>query len=154
MAQRLLWSEMEKLILFIILLGCGFFFGRSSEKKHLRSLQIREMKYKVATSNRCKKYKGPATDKTILVQGSVVISIDFFKKVHSSLISFFGGEITPYESLVERARREAVLRLKESCPDADEIINLRIETSSINKGDSNVGAIEVLAYATAIYHAA
>ncbi len=152
MAQRLLLSKMENIIIFIILLSCGFFFGRISEKRHLNSLEKREKTYIISTNSRCKKFKGPAVEKTHLVQGSVVISIDFFKKVYSSLISFFGGEITPYESLMERARREAILRLKESCPDADEIVNLRIETSSINKNDANVGAVEVLAYATAVYY--
>ncbi|MFT5162439.1 MAG: hypothetical protein ACI9FJ_001015, partial [Alteromonadaceae bacterium] len=49
-------------------------------------------------------------------------------------------------------RREAILRLKESCPGANQVINLRIETSSITKGNANqIGAVEVLAYATAIY---
>ena len=45
-----------------------------------------------------------------------------------------------------------ILRLKESCPDALQIINLRIETSSITKGSAQqVGAVEVHAYATASY---
>jgi hypothetical protein len=58
----------------------------------------------------------------------------------------------PYETLLDRARREAVLRLKESCPGAVQIINLRIETSSISKGSKNqIGCVEVLAYATAIF---
>ena len=53
---------------------------------------------------------------------------------------------------MDRARREAILRLKESCLDATQIINLRIETSSIYKGKGNqIGSVEVFAYATAIY---
>ena len=42
--------------------------------------------------------------------------------------------------------------MKESCPDADQIINLRLETSSITKGNrKQIGSVEVLAYGTAIY---
>jgi uncharacterized protein YbjQ (UPF0145 family) len=42
--------------------------------------------------------------------------------------------------------------MKEDASDASEIINIRIETSSISKNaQQNVGAIEVLAYGTAIY---
>jgi uncharacterized protein YbjQ (UPF0145 family) len=53
---------------------------------------------------------------------------------------------------LDRARREAILRMKESCKKADEIINLRIETSSISKGRGrSIGSVEVLAYATALY---
>ncbi len=69
----------------------------------------------------------------------------------AGLINFFGGNITVYESLVDRARREALLRMKESAKDASEIINIKIETSSITKNTKGIGAIEVLAYGTAIY---
>jgi uncharacterized protein YbjQ (UPF0145 family) len=42
--------------------------------------------------------------------------------------------------------------MKEDAGEASEIINIRIETSSISKNaQRNVGAIEVLAYGTAIY---
>jgi uncharacterized protein YbjQ (UPF0145 family) len=81
-----------------------------------------------------------------------VISIDYFKRIVMILRSFFGGNIHGYETLLDRAQREAVLRLKESCPDATQLINLRIETSSIFKGQGKqVGSVEMMAYATAIY---
>jgi len=80
------------------------------------------------------------------------ISVDYFKRILTSLRNFFGGNMRSYETLVDRARREAILRLKESCPDAQQIINLRLETSSIYKGQGNqIGSVEVLAYGTAIY---
>ena len=45
-----------------------------------------------------------------------------------------------------------MLRMKEEARGADEIINIRLETSSISKNaQQNIGAIEVLAYGTAIY---
>jgi uncharacterized protein YbjQ (UPF0145 family) len=88
----------------------------------------------------------------MLVTGGVVISVDFFKLIATSLRNFFGGNMRAYETLVDRARREAVLRLKESCPDATQIINLRLETSSIYKGnDGQIGSVEVLAYGTALF---
>ena len=87
-----------------------------------------------------------------LVNGSVVIAIDYFKKFVASLVNLFGGNISSYESLVDRARREAILRMKADAGDASEIINLRIETSSISKNaQQNIGAVEVIAYGTAIY---
>ena len=96
------------------------------------------------------------TDKPVarvkLVNGSVVISIDYFKRIYAGVINFLGGDVTPYESLLDRARREAVLRLKQDALGADEIINLRLETSSINKTSKNIGSVEVLASATAIYY--
>jgi uncharacterized protein YbjQ (UPF0145 family) len=42
--------------------------------------------------------------------------------------------------------------MKESCPEADQVINMRLETSSISKGQKKqVGSVEVLAYGTAVY---
>ena len=58
-----------------------------------------------------------------------------------------------YESLVDRARREAILRMKEQAIERGAILvtSVRIETSSISKGQrQTIGSIEVLAYGTAI----
>jgi uncharacterized protein YbjQ (UPF0145 family) len=63
----------------------------------------------------------------------------------------FGGELRAYCSLLDRARREAILRMKAQYPDADLIVNLRIETSSISKGAKNtIGSTEIFAYGTAL----
>jgi len=145
---------MENLIIFAVLISCGYFFGRHTEKKHYRSIADREKKMLriPATSSRYVMQQNDV-EKAILALGGVVISVDYFKRILAGLKNIFGGNVHSYETLLDRARREAVLRLKESCSDADEIINLRIETSSISKGgDSKIGSIEVLAYATAIYY--
>ena len=57
--------------------------------------------------------------------------------------------------LVDRGRREAILRMKEQCADADLIVNLRIETSRISKGAKrrSLGTVEVFAYGTALWYA-
>lgn len=58
-----------------------------------------------------------------------------------------------YESLVDRARREAVLKVKQKAEESGYncIVNLRIETSSISKNaKQTVGSVEAMAYATAI----
>ncbi len=54
-------------------------------------------------------------------------------------------------TILDRSRREAILRMKEEARGMDIIINLRITTSSISKGAKNtIGSIETLAYGTAI----
>ena len=58
-----------------------------------------------------------------------------------------------YESLVERARREAVLRMKADAQrqGLDMIFNVKLETASITKGaKGQIGAVEVLAYGTGL----
>ena len=58
-----------------------------------------------------------------------------------------------FETLIDRARREAVLRMKEEAAQlgANYVFNIKMETSSISKGQKNaIGSVEVLAYGTAI----
>lgn len=145
---------MAELIIFIILVSLGYFFGRHAEKRHFKSILEREKAYLKQPATSCKRVM--ADDREIikcrLVTGSTVVSVDYFKRILAGLRNFFGGNVQAYETLVDRARREAVLRMKESCTDADQIINLRLETSSISKGNrKQIGSVEVLAYGTAVY---
>ena len=142
------------LIIFLILISLGYFFGRNAEKKHYKSILEREKKWlqQPTTSNRYVLGDDLAIKHSHIASGSVVISVDYFKRILAALRNFFGGSVQPYETLVDRARREAVLRMKESCLEADQIINLRLETSSISKGRGRqIGCVEVLAYGTAVY---
>ncbi len=145
---------MEQLIIFGILISLGYFFGRHAEKKHYKSIKERE-KHLLQLPTTCSKYvleDDRIIDHCDLVNGSMVVSVDYFKRILARLRNFFGGNIQSYETLIDRARREAVLRLKESCPGADQVINLRLETSSITKGrGKQIGSVEVLAYGTAVY---
>ncbi len=133
----------------------GYFFGRYAENKHYKSILARENKFrKLPTSNW--KIPLPMQGNIVearLVTGSVVISIDYFKRLLAGLRNVFGGRIRSYETLVDRARREAILRMKEECPGASQIINVRIETSSISQNASKgtIGSVEALAYGTALF---
>lgn len=145
---------MLQLSIFVALMLIGYFCGQAIEKKHYKSIHLREEAVVNLITTSSKKPVGELKQvaKTHLVQGNVVISIDYFKRFVAILYNLVGGDVRSYETLIDRGRREAVLRLKESCPGATQIINLRIETSSIYKGDNNqLGSVEVLAYATAIY---
>ncbi len=144
---------MESLIIFLVLLALGYVFGKIAEGRHYRSIRTREQAFLELPTVSSKKPVG--NDSLIhhaeLVHGHVVISVDYFKQMLAGLRNFFGGTVQAYETLLDRARREAVLRMKESCPTADQILNLRIETSSISKGGGDrIGSVEVLAYGTAI----
>ncbi len=59
----------------------------------------------------------------------------------------FGGRVKSYESLLDRARREALLRLKKDAMDEGyhAVVNVRFSTSSIAQG-----AAELFAYGTAV----
>jgi uncharacterized protein YbjQ (UPF0145 family) len=133
----------------------GYFFGRAAEARHFRSIRAREETavHLPTTSSRAPIGEAPI-ERSELVHGSVVISIDYFKRALAALHTIVGGAVKSHESLLDRARREAVLRMKESCPGAHEIINLRLETCAISgNAAGQVGSVEVLAYGTAVYFA-
>jgi uncharacterized protein YbjQ (UPF0145 family) len=144
---------MFEFALFVISLVGGYIIGTIVEKRHFKSLQARE---EASVTLPIVMLKKPLHEESVvetkLVHGSVVISIDFFKKFIASLVNFFGGSVSTYETLLDRARREAVLRLKEDAQGASEVVNLRIETTAISKTTKKaVGSVEVFAYATAVY---
>ncbi|MDA3061571.1 MULTISPECIES: YbjQ family protein [unclassified Campylobacter] len=146
---------MSDIIIFLILLGVGYIFGKQAEVRHFARIRKKETLFLhiPTTNSKHPLLNSGKIERVRFVSGNVVISIDYFKRIYASVINFFGGDVVPYESLLDRARREAVIRLKEKALGADEIINLRIETSSINQTTKNVGSVEILAYATAIYYA-
>lgn len=126
--------------------------GTLLERRHFASIRQREQAFRKLPVLGSKQYP---QDRPVLYsrlcQGSVVVSIDYFKMLLAGLRMIFGGELSSFSSLLDRARREATLRLLEQCPDADMVVNLRFETSSISKGQRNsIGSTEVLAYGTAI----
>jgi uncharacterized protein YbjQ (UPF0145 family) len=140
---------------FILLIAVGYWAGRRAEKKHYQSIIQREKQFlglpAVSIKNATDQTK--AIQSSALVIGSVVISIDYFKRIMAGLRNIFGGNVVSYETLIDRGRREAILRMKEKMPGADIIINTRIETSVIGavaNQKNAVGSIEVLAFGTAI----
>ena len=145
---------MFELILFLCLLFIGYFVGQYLEKSHYRSIRTREMelnKIPAIASKVLPQEFMPC--ETRLVAGNVVISVDFFKKFVAGLRILIGGRVTTFETLIDRARREAVLRMKEQADQlgANYVFNIKMETSSISKGQKDtIGSVEVLAYGTAV----
>jgi uncharacterized protein YbjQ (UPF0145 family) len=144
---------MTDLIIFLALLATGYTVGRIAERRHYRSILAREkeMANVMIFTNRFPPMTKPASQ--ALVTGSVVISEDYFKRVVSGLQSLLGGRLRAYESLLDRARREAVLRMKQEASDkgAKMIINVKFQTFSIpGRNPKSFGAVEVMAYGTAL----
>lgn len=139
----------------LLLLLAGYGFGTWAEKKHFESIIKREEEYiDCPAMTLANLHPQKTTREARLVFGSVVISVDYFKRFLAGLKNFFGGEITSYEPLLDRARREAILRMKAQAKGSDQIINVRLVTASIGgQGNSKgLGSVEVLAYGTAIYY--
>lgn len=147
---------MEDLIVFLILLALGYFVGSYLEKQHYRSIKRRERQtLHLPAVTFGAKHPLPEASEAALFAGSIVVSIDYFKMFASSLQNLVGGRVVVYESLLDRGRREAILRMKEQAIawGANKVVNVRLETASIGSqvgGRRGVGAIEVIAYGTGI----
>jgi uncharacterized protein YbjQ (UPF0145 family) len=141
------------LIILLTLLAIGYGFGTFNERRHFKSIVEREELHRDIAIFSTKHLPAGTGSSVCLAAGNVVISIDYFKKISAGLRSILGGRVSAYESLIERARREAILRMKADAvgKGASSIFNIKLETSSITKGSKGqVGAVEVLAYGTGL----
>ena len=141
-------------LVFLALLITGYVFGRIAEQRHYRSIREREEQFRhiVLVPVRI-----PPPEllrhQSELVTGNVVISVDYFKTVAAGLRNLIGGRVGAYETLLDRARREATLRLQEQAAalGAQSVYNIKYETSRIgDNAGKGLGSVEVLAYGTAL----
>jgi uncharacterized protein YbjQ (UPF0145 family) len=139
---------MFELALGAVLLAVGYFVGSAREKTHFESIIRREKELLNMPVRPDKILDSEKVERVELVTASVVIAGDYFKSVASSLKSMIGGAMNSQETLIDRARREAILRLKEKTKmlGADEIVGLRIETMALDQS-----GVEVMVYGNAVY---
>ncbi len=141
----------------LVLLLAGYVFGRRAESRHYASIREREDQFRhVVVLNERFPPAGRMGHNSQLVSGNVVVSVDYFKTFIAGLRSLVGGNISAYESLLDRARREAILRMQEAADSlgAELVINMKFETAQISgNAGKGLGSIEVLAYGTALVSA-
>ena len=136
-----------QIIIFAILFCVGFGFGRYNERKHFRYLDEQEQRLAYIRVNNSRfavsGYSGQ------MISSNVVISHDYFKYAIANVQNILGGRLTSYESVVERARREAIVRLKLEAEKigATQIMGIRLSTTELGMQG---GMVEVFAYGTAI----
>ncbi|OXL25667.1 MULTISPECIES: YbjQ family protein [unclassified Psychrobacter] len=145
--SQMLMNYAPLIVLFVV----GWFFGARHERQHLAQLVLAEksLSYIIVSTERF--YQPALADNTQgdLVLGSVVIAQDYFKMVIARILSIFGKNLTTYETLLDRARREAVVRMRTQAQAKgyNHIYGLRLEVSNINQLGSMV---EAIAYGTAV----
>lgn len=141
-------------VISLIFLGVAYFTGKFYENRHYASIIKREqaLSHIIITTT-----KRPPADfcQSTLVKGNVVVSSDYFRRFLAGFVHVSGGNIASYERLLDRAKREAILRMKEEAKHqgANIIFNVKIETTNLDdihtpKANTQ-GTIEVLAYGTA-----
>ncbi|NQU24020.1 MAG: heavy metal-binding domain-containing protein [Candidatus Nealsonbacteria bacterium] len=137
-----------------VVLIVAWVIGSSVESSHFRRLIAREQTLsKIMVSNLKRLPPNWCATSSALVAGEAVIATDYFKVFAASLRKLFGGRVRSYETLVERARREAIVRMLEQARSAgaNAVWNVRIETTTIQgKQQGKSAGVEVLAYGTAL----
>ncbi|MDJ0788766.1 MAG: heavy metal-binding domain-containing protein [Myxococcota bacterium] len=143
----------------LVLLILAYFAGTLLERNHYRSIRVRESRSRRMPVINFR--RAPTTwdiRDSGLVTGHVVISVDYFKRFLAGLRAIVGGRVKSYESLLDRARREAILRVKEQAHEAgyDAVVNLRIQTSRLANSRRNgqgLAGVEILAFGTGVKRA-
>ncbi len=141
--------------LSFLLIVLGYFVGTFVERQHDRSLREREeASLHLPTISFYHVPGGGPVVASELLTGSVVISVDYFKRFLAGLRYIVGGRVRSYETLLDRARREALMRLKESAMARgyDAVVNVRLETSRLasSRGTQGTAGVEILAFGTAL----
>ncbi len=141
---------------FLAFLLGTYVVGSWIERRHYRTIRQREERWRRLPAVTFRQVPaGWRVEDSGLVTGNVVISVDYFKRVLAGLRALVGGRIKSYESLLDRARREALLRLKEDAMRRGfhAVINVRLETSSLataRRGGKGTAGLEVLAFGTGL----
>jgi len=143
----------------VVLLLLGLFAGGWAERSHLESLRRREAQTRGMVVTQVKSFPGavPGDKPPTFMVAEVVIASDYLKTFLAGFRNIFGGRVRSYQTLVDRARREASLRIVEGARRMgyNAVCNVRLETADV--GGSNTGRkvpmAAILASGTA-YHAA
>lgn len=143
--MTLILKNLEFVFAFLAF-AAGWYFDTKAERRHLASLDKEEAALGQIYVSSERFFVDEHSYEPMLVVGSVVIAQDRFKLVVASFLSLFGKNLTTYESLLERARREALVRAKRQADDhrCQAIYGLRFEMTEIE------GGVEMLAYGTAV----
>ncbi|MDO5691080.1 MAG: heavy metal-binding domain-containing protein [Pseudomonadota bacterium] len=143
-----------KLGLFLLLAAIGFWRGRRNELAHLKQIEAEEAELQdvlIFASRHPPRLAQPMDP--VLVSGSVVVGSDFFRLLIAGLRKVVGGNYRSYENILERARRHALVRLKQHARahGARMVFNVRFSTSRISdsRRGTEAAQVEVLAYGTA-----
>ncbi|MDX1516415.1 MAG: heavy metal-binding domain-containing protein [Woeseiaceae bacterium] len=138
------------------LIVLAYLIGSFLERRHFVSIRKREDALHDYPVTNFQSLPGDwRVGRSGLVTGSVVISLDYFKRIIAGLRGLIGGRVKTYEPLLDRARREALLRMAEEARAAgyDAVVNVRLKTSRLANSRGNgqgTAGVEMLAFGTGI----
>jgi uncharacterized protein YbjQ (UPF0145 family) len=151
-------EDVIKLVLGIgvplVLVVAAWIIGSSIEAAHFRRLDRWEQQLSgIMVSDMKRVPPNWRVTNATLVVGEAVIATDYYKVFVAGIRKLVGGRMKGYESLMERARREAIVRMLYQAQQigANAVWNVRLETSTIEgKQQKKSGGVEIIAYGTAL----
>ena len=121
--------------IFLFLLILGVVFGSMAERRHYADLMRREAALVDVIQTNSPTFLEPITAEQppMLVCAETVIATDYLKRFLASIRNFFGGEVRAFHSLMDRARRESVVKILEQAKAQgyNAICNLRLEPADV-----------------------
>lgn len=144
------WLGITLIGAYMTLIGYGI--GMGVEQYHYFTLEKREKELEGISTSNLRQPPESASD-SALVSANVALSADTLRYFSILFRRLVGGRIRRYERVNDRARREAIVRLKQAtlAMGRNAIYNVRIQSSRITtsrRGKS--AAVEILAYGTAM----
>lgn len=145
---------MFDLIGTLVVLVVTWLIGTIGAKRHLA--RIRDMEQKLSHIHVFAAEQAPPQAERYeskLVMASVVVSLDYFRRFVESLMQLVGGRMRFYENLLDRARREAMIRLKQEAAEigAKRIFNVELQTAHVfTRAKNGEGSFEIIIYGTAL----
>ena len=120
--------------LFLILLAMTV--GGYNERTHVNSLEQRESETADMVVSQLKSFPGfISSDKPPkMFISETIISAHYVKMILVSIRNLFGGEVKSFRVIMERARRESVLRVLEQARQEgyNAVCNIRLDSVDIN----------------------
>jgi uncharacterized protein YbjQ (UPF0145 family) len=140
-------------VLFFVMLG--WLAGSNAERRHFKNLSKREAACEDMALTNLKSFPH-GTDPEVhamIITAEVVIASDYLKNLLAKIRKFFGGELRAYHSLMNRARREAILRMLEQARSHgyNAVCNIRVNLVDISGASSGgqMGIVVVMISGTA-----
>ncbi|MEO1995713.1 MAG: heavy metal-binding domain-containing protein [Planctomycetaceae bacterium] len=150
-------SLVLNLLPVFMLLMLGLIVGGTVQRRHFASIARRKVDFEDIFVTQLKSFpqwthgeKPPR-----MVAAEVVIATDYLKSFLAKFRNLFGGEVRSYQTMLTRAREEALLRLLEQvrAQGFDALCNVRYQTADVG-GDNTrkkVAMAPILATGTAYY---
>jgi uncharacterized protein YbjQ (UPF0145 family) len=144
--SNLNWALPVALVIF------GYLIGSWIERRHFRYIRKREDELRGIMAFALRRLPTNLNlTSPVMVSGNAVISVDYFKMFAGRLRGLIGGKVGAYESLLERARRQAIIRMKEEAArhGGNVIMNVKLDSTRISIGSAkSTISVEAIAYGT------